>query len=192
MLKIRLLPHEWRCLTAGNDDDVLQLLRFLKKEFFALEYVDETNAIPTIQEAMRLRKEQKANEYTQRKWGLSFADFRKAKDDFPEEEYRSDIAAIGQITIEVDCILAGFVKNGLPLIVQAHGHHGVHIRDDFAVAGEGSYLAQYGLLHRDHYDVYPLNTTVYCVYEAKKYAERVSSVGKSTYFVILRAGPEVS
>ena len=34
--------------------------------------------------------------------------------------------------------------------------------------------------------MHPLNQTVYCVYEAKKYAERVSSVGKATFLVVVR------
>ena len=72
------------------------------------------------------------------------------------------------------------------MIVQVNGDHGVSIKEDFAVAGSGSYLAQYGLLHRQHYDVQTLDRTIYCVYEAKKYAERVSSVGKITYFVVIQ------
>lgn len=187
MMKVRLLPHYWRCLTAGNDDDIIPLLHLFKAAMWKLSSVDETNIIPTIQAAIQARKQQKADEYTQRKWGLSFADFRKARSEFPEEEYRLDISAIGQIPIEADCIIAGFVDGGFPLIVQAHGHGGVHIKEDFAVAGEGSYLAQYGLLHRDHYDIYPLHSTVYCAYEAKKYAERVASVGKETYLGVMKA-----
>ncbi len=55
------------------------------------------------------------------------------------------------------------------------------------VIGEGAYLAQSVLLQRGHSDVKSLEETLYCVYEAKRYAERVSSVGKDTLLVIVYA-----
>ena len=87
--------------------------------------------------------------------------------------------------MDAECILAGFLSNGFPILVLARQGN-VCICDDFAVAGEGSYLAQSVLLHREHTEVFPLERGVYSVFEAKKYAERVSSVGKMTYLGILR------
>ena len=109
----------------------------------------------------------------------------------PADLYGHDMNAIKQIVVEVDCILAGFLTDGLPILIQANGYSGVQIREDFAVAGEGAYLAQSGMLHRDHSDVNQLAQTVYCIYEAKKYAERVSSVGQVTYLAIARKNNDV-
>lgn len=188
MLKIRAIRPGWRFLTAGNDDDIIPVLHLLRNKFRSLQNIDETNIVSAVTSVLAERKQQKADDYTLRKWGMTFADFRKAKAEFPEEEYRSDIASVGLISVGVDGIVAGFDAHGFPLIVQAHGDHGVQIKEDFAVSGSGSYLAAYGLLHRDHYDVFPLQSTIYCVYEAKRYAERVSTVGKTTYLSIMRPG----
>ena len=51
--------------------------------------------------------------------------------------------------------------------------------------GEGRYLAESALMHREQDESTSLNLTLYNVHEAKKYAERVASVGKTTTMVVL-------
>jgi len=68
------------------------------------------------------------------------------------------------------------------MLLHIDGSGGVNIREDFAVAGEGGYLAQTALLHRQHSETTgSLEETMYCVFEAKKYAERVASVNSVTH-----------
>jgi hypothetical protein len=59
------------------------------------------------------------------------------------------------------------------------------LREDFATIGEGAFLAQSVLLQRKHMDTRDLAKTVYVTYEAKKYAEEVSSVGTYTTVAVL-------
>lgn len=186
MLKIRLIAPRWRCLTAGADDEVNAILPLFRKHVGGLNPIDETNIVPAVKAALQERKSQRADEHTQRKWGMSFAEFRRARSEFPEEEYRSDMFAIGQITLDLDCLLCGFLDDNLPMIIQANGTHGVSVCEDFAVAGSGSHLAQYGLLYREHYDSDSFKKTVCSVYEAKRYAERTPNVGKATFLLIVR------
>jgi len=93
--------------------------------------------------------------------------------------------SISEITLNIDCIVAGFLDDGFPMLLHLDGKGGVNIKEDFAVAGEGGYLAESGLLHRQHSEDQPLEKTLYCVYEAKKYAERVSTVNNVTHIAIL-------
>ena len=186
MLKDRALAKGWRCLSAGTDFEINSLLPLFEARIRGLAKVDETNIKPAIEGALQERKTQKADQYTRLKWGLSFEEFRKAKAQFPEEEFRADIQAIGAMEIEADCIIAGFLDDGLPMLLQAHGKYGVEIREDYAVAGEGAHLAQSVLMHREHYDFATLPEAIYTVYEAKRYAERVSSVGKMTLLAFFK------
>ena len=55
-----------------------------------------------------------------------------------------------------------------------------HIRDDMAIIGTGKALAQTALVQRQYMYVTPLGEAIYCAYEAKRYAQRIGSVGDYT------------
>ena len=189
VLKDRDMPGGWRCLTAGSDDDIYSLLPLFRREIGKLlPTIDETNIKPALEEAMRQRKTQKADGYTTAKWGMTFEQFRKARGDFPEADFRADMEAIGRDAINADCLLAGFLSDGVPLLLQAHGSFPVAIRENYAVAGTGAELAQSVLQHREYYDSSSLPGALYTVYEAKRYAERVATVGKATFMSVIRVG----
>jgi len=57
--------------------------------------------------------------------------------------------------------------------------------ENYACIGEGKYLARASLIPRRLQSITLLHTAVYCVYEAKKSAERVNSVGGGTLVTIL-------
>ena len=61
----------------------------------------------------------------------------------------------------------------------------VSIEEDFAIVGEGLYLATSSLLQREYLDTFDFEKALYCVYEAKRYAERVASVGEYTSIRVL-------
>jgi hypothetical protein len=64
------------------------------------------------------------------------------------------------------------------LIIHADEDGKVVVVEDFAVIGDGGYLAQSVLLHREHTDRKSLEQTIYTVYEAKRYAEGSRTVGR--------------
>src|SRR5215469_18865531 len=75
MLKSRSLgAASWRCLTAGTDSDILCAVRLLKNGFVATEHIDETNALSIVRDALAQRKNEKASELIQGKFGISYAD----------------------------------------------------------------------------------------------------------------------
>jgi hypothetical protein len=85
--------------------------------------------------------------------------------------------------------VAGFI-DGVPIIIETDQNAGVHIRDSNAAIGEGFYLAEAALLHRNQ----SLNDTewetIYHVYEAKNYAERVGSVSAEHWMGVMEWEPE--
>ena len=79
MLKMRPVFNGWYCLTAGSEDDLIALRYLFKSKLMALPLLDETNVLPAVREAMQERKAQKADEFTQKNWGLTYSAFRKAR-----------------------------------------------------------------------------------------------------------------
>ena len=183
-IKIRALNKSWYCLTAGGEDEITHLVRLIKAEMAKLSEINETNILPAIKEAVRARKEEKSDDICSSKWGMNFRDFRKERASFPDDDYRATMSTIERLEIEADLIVAGFVDKSFPYLIQVN-NGGAIIRDDYAVSGEGAYLAQSVFLHRQHIEGRGLWRTLYTAYEAKRYAERVPSVGRRTMLAVL-------
>jgi len=184
--KQHFLPHNWYALGAGSESDILSFVALLKLEFDAVKEINETNVQSLIRGAIQKRKNQKADEYISSKFGVSYKDFIDiGKTKFPEELFRAAFTEVSRIDLGADLIVAGFNNLQLPLICEAT-NDGVHIRDNFATIGEGAYLATSVFRHRQYHGVEDLNRAIYVVYEAKRYAERVGSVGTQTLLRVLR------
>lgn len=173
-----------RCLIAGCDTEMVAFLVHLSKELSDIAVTDEVTVPVAVRKAITAMKNEKADELLQGRWGMSFSEFRSNRSQIPEDHYRRDMEVVASTRLNGECILVGFDGNGFPLLVQINSDWSVQIQDDFAVVGEGALLAQSVLMHRQHSSVSPLSEALYCVYEAKKYAERVVSVGKYTHLSV--------
>lgn len=182
------LGDDWACLGAGSEDEYNAMLSIFIDAFCEKEEKDETNIVPLVRGCLQKRKLEKADEFLIGKWGLSYSDFRKAKSEFPETQWERDMQHVASITLDADFIVAGFLEDGLPMLLETDRHAAVRIRENYCVIGEGTYLAQATLMHRDHTEHDPLARALYCVFEAKKYAERISTVGPDTRFTIFSQG----
>jgi hypothetical protein len=186
ILKDHLLSQKWHCLKSGGDDDLNALMPLLKARPRGLGLIDETNIVSSMRTALQDRKLERCNEFTQGRYGLPYAEFlQNGKQQLPEDLFLRDISAISRVELNIDCIVAGFLDDGFPMLMKLDGTGRVTVGEDFLVAGEGAYLAQSALMHRQYYDTGPLDRAIYCVFEAKKYAERVSTVGNFTHLAIL-------
>ena len=131
------LTHSWHCLTAGSAGEINALIPLLRNRFRNELVVDETNICRLVREAIAARKTEKADEYTIARWGMSFGQFLKLKDQFPEAEFEKATAEVAQIPLTSDLLIVGFLSDDLPIIVSAVGAN-VELVEHFGVAGHGA------------------------------------------------------
>lgn len=188
-LKQKRMGAGWFLLTAGEDGEINAIERILSKKMLAQSAsklpLDDTTVPTLVRDALAERKKQKIDDHIRGQYGMTYEemiDLGHTK--LPSDIYREAMYFVRDLSIEADFIVAGF-SSGYPLLIQTEGATKVNIKDLFAVAGEGGYLAQSVLLNRGHMDVNSLERTLYCVYEAKIYSEGATSVGKTTAIQIL-------
>jgi len=135
----------------------------------------------------RLLKKDIAEEVVVFATGLSYAEFRKA---IKTGEVTRDVAngvfrAIEAKNLECEVIIVAFVdKEPYIFIVEESGH--VEERDNFALVGEGTYVAEAMLYFRKHESSDPLPVAIYNVWEALYMAaRRVATVSKTHSIDIL-------
>jgi hypothetical protein len=183
--KMKHLGKDWVALWSGNESDIMLLGNLFEKEFRGATDIDETNAVQLVRNGISLRKREKAEELTQGRFALSYDDFLKiGKNRLPSDLYRDTLSEIGNLRLGAQAIVCGFTASDV-MIIETDEEGKVALTEDFAAIGEGAYLAQSVLLQRGHIDSRKLDETLYVAYEAKRYAERVSSVGKRTTIFIL-------
>ena len=184
-LKLRSLPKNFKCLTAGKDSEILSLVHLLRDDLQNVASIDETNIKTIVDGVLSRRKKQKAEEYIQSRLAITYSDFISfGKDKLPSDIFREMIFEITKITIGAELIIAGFAGNQT-IIIETTDEGTAHLRDDFAAVGSGAYLAQASLLARGQNYGRPTDETIYCVYEAKKQSQNIKSVGESTYLLVL-------
>jgi 20S proteasome alpha/beta subunit len=184
--KSRNLGKNWVNLSAGTASEITTLTRLLAKSFSdEAGVIDESNLAGVVQRAVTSRKNQKATEHVGAKFGISYQDFiDTGKEKFPPDIFREHIHAIRNLQIPVEMVICGFTPN-IPLLCKLNQDGQISLQDHFAVCGEGEYLASSVLYHREQNEYLTLERTLYNVYEAKKYAERVPSVGELTGLFVL-------
>ncbi|MBY0561563.1 hypothetical protein [Hyphomicrobium sp.] len=195
MLKDRAVGFDWRCLTAGNEEEINAFVPLLSASMMQAKELDEVTAVPLIQDVLKKRKTQLADELTLSKWGLSFQEFRQSRAQFPDQIYQQHFDEVQRLPLRAEFIVTGFQKTkGVsygPMMIVVRSDWSVSIQEDFCAIGEGSYLATASLMRRHYSDVKAINFGIYCAYEAKKYAESVPSVGTTTGLAIYSSdGPD--
>jgi hypothetical protein len=184
-LKQRALGKGWHCLLSGYESDMISLYNHVKNHVSKADTIDETNITGIIRDAIFDRKKEKIAEYLGGKYAISYSDFLQiGKERLPNEAFRDTMQEIAAISLKAEFVIAGF-DGPFPILCQTTESGTVSIRDDFAIAGEGGFLATAALLQREQIGVKSVTETLYNVYEAKKFAQRVPSVGDATTLGIL-------
>ena len=182
-LKKHQLADTWWSLESGTSYEINALRKRLTESFVSAQSstgIGDNNIIDIVKTPLHQRKEEKIDDYVRRRFAISYGDFLEhGKERLPETQFRGAFADISGISLNAEFVIAGFV-DGRAWLIETDQFGEVKIRDDFATVGEGAILAQAALLQREHIDVRSVEETVYCVYEAKKYAEKVRSVGGIT------------
>ena len=167
----------WRCLTSGDEPEILAVLPILKKRF-AKTVIDETNVVEIVRRALQQRLLEKKEEFIQGRHAFSYERFLKeGKNILSDDQYRANSLQVEHISLRAQFIIAGFTSDGSAMLLETDDRGSVKIRENYAVIGDGYLLAQSSLVHRAHIEPFGLNRTLYSVYEAKKLAQRINTVG---------------
>lgn len=184
-LKQRTLGRNWISLTAGSESGIEALISVYRAQLNKMGQPNRQNIDEVIRAPISQRKRQLAEEYVQAKLAVSYEYFLdQGREKLPPDMFNDIIRSIASLNLDADFVIAGFIS-GFPDIYSVNSKGMVCATDEFAVAGEGGYLASAALLRRGQNNILTLEQTLYNVYEAKKYAEAVGSVGKSTVLSVL-------
>jgi hypothetical protein len=122
---------------------------------------------------------------------MSYQDFLlNGKARLPDDLFSSTFLDVERTGIDADFLVCGLDQYGLAYIAQTSADCRAVLKEDFATIGEGAYLAQASLLNRREWRE-SFEHTLYCVYEAKRFAEGASSVGASTMMMVMYQGGRV-
>lgn len=193
MLKQRLLPNSFYLLPAGDEAEIYLFLNELRKVIpLGTSKPHDDEMLQMVRKAIGNRKYAKAEDYVMQSYGLSYEEFlASGRSRFPDDIYKQVLMDIRGIDLGMEGIITGFNAYDYALIIEFDSRGQTSIREDWATVGSGSLLASASLSHRQQVDVRDPRQSLYIVYEAKKYAERVGSVGKQTTLNILAPSGEV-
>lgn len=183
--KLKNIGHDWHCLTSGEDTEINAVTQLYRTHFGAKENLLEFPLADLLRAPLADRKRQKLNEYTIGKFGIDYDTFLSVgRNQFPPELFREAMTEMSNVDLEASFILAGF-RDDVPWIFRGHRDCRITEEDGFATVGEGAYLAQSVLLQRAIQDITPVPQAAYIVYEAKRAAEQVGSVGEYTTMIMV-------
>lgn len=189
-LKIRSLGKQWYALVSGSTSSIEALVREYRIAFATATDLTAKGIYSLTKAAPIARKRDLAEEYVQSRYAISYDDFLQyGRERFPPEIFSSDLVAIKKLELDAELILAGYPTDkqnvGVPYLYHCDCFGVVRERVDYAVVGEGELLAEAALLRRKQHDMESLHHTLYNIYEAKREAESVGSVGKKLWLGLL-------
>jgi hypothetical protein len=182
--KDHAVGHGWRLLTAGTISDSLAVVKSFRLTFVNASNITAINIDKTIKDAVGNRLTQLRDEYTLGRFSMSYQDLLDQRSKFPDDVFRAAVQRINTIDLGSELILLGFMADTPELyVIERTGR--VRPVGAYATIGDGGLLASSVLMRRDHRQWEPLTATLYKVYEAKRYAEAVASVGGDTMMIIV-------
>ncbi len=140
-----------------------------------------------IKAGPRLMKKDMAEEVVTFSTGMSYVEFRKAiqSSQMTRETANGVFRAIEQKDLDCEVIVVAFVEKE-PYIFQVEQSGHVDERDNFALVGEGTYVAEAMLYFRKHESTDNAAVAIYHVWEALHIAsKRVGAVSKTHSINIL-------
>lgn len=181
------LRHGWRCLVSGDEDHFLALVRLYDIHFADKDRLTYANLDEAMKAPLYQRKKAIAEEYIRKRFAISHEEFVKfGKERLPADLFHEANQVINHTDLRASLIVAGFLGPS-PEIYYTDEHCGAHPVMNFATIGEGSHLAHSVLLRREQIGWNSLSSTLYNVYEAKRYAESIGSVGPGTNITVMKS-----
>jgi hypothetical protein len=180
--KLWRLNRGWFALGAGVPSEIMEMARVYRTCLRAedAEEITDANVNRVLKRPLQILKGQMADSHVQAKYAMSYSEFLKiGKERLPELNFRVTTEEIANIKLRSRFIILGFIDR-VPQICKTTFDFDLEFSEDFYAIGEGSYLAEAALFQRSQHANVPLMRAAYSVYEAKRIAETVPSVGKDT------------
>jgi hypothetical protein len=140
----------WQALFANEADAARTALPKLRTEFQEHSgYIDETNILQIVKTALEKRKVEINDQYIIGQIGCNYDWFMtEGKQRLPDDQFTEILRDIRCTPLGAVFIIAGFDFNEqpMPLIVWTDEYCHAKIADQYAVIGQGAYLANYGSL----------------------------------------------
>jgi hypothetical protein len=190
-MKMEVLGANWWGLLAGDVSRAQRLLvgyREVLSPPFPRNISGTSELLKLLQGPPRRMRAQLLDEHVYGRFAVTYEDFlARGKDQFPEEIFRSSIYEVAQITLECELIVCGFDKEQNARLFHVDSLGNVSEHQHFLAIGTGSSNALAMLYHRQQYEFFPKERTIYHVYEAKKFGELAPGVGRQTEVFALSA-----
>jgi 20S proteasome alpha/beta subunit len=189
--KLGSIKDGWPALVSDYISDADAFLD-LCTERFKTETFTEHNVRNLFEQAVEARLRQKREHHTQVKHSLTFEEFRdKGSSILPVGDYSKTWEELNGFGLGATALIAGCIEDE-PYIFKVHPNGTVESYDHFGAIGAGDGDAEAWLHWRGHESDASLLHTVWDVYEAKRFAEMVGSVGsKYTSLYVLKPDGKV-
>jgi hypothetical protein len=186
------LSRHWSAMISGPLMQCKELMatysEFLTTQQDALT---NDNACEMLSRPLKRIRHKLADELVHARLAISFEEFKqRGKEALTTDVRRSVLNEIMGQWVESEFILIGPSFNPQGLTVYKTHNVSVGRCADFAAVGSGAPQAEAVLYERQQNIFHDVNTTLYNVYEAKRYGEKAPGVGKKTSMAIISHDPE--
>ena len=187
--KFRKLRTGWIALMAGKRSRTREFADVFERHLRNKE-ITRDNALTVMKDGAWIHANSLREEYCHIRWGMDYGEFREWCTKLSPVIAKSYLDELKSIRFGASLIVAGFVlsEEGKPEPLICHisqQESEIRIEEEFAAIGEGRVVAIPPLLRREYDSDVPLAKAVYMVYEAKRLAEIIGSVGESTSVDVL-------
>jgi hypothetical protein len=182
-LKMDRLPHGLLALYAGNVSAARELMGIYKSDIRADDVLDEDTALECLRRSPVIKKKRMIEAYVQSRLGLTYDEFLTRQDQIDRDLRSRMFNYINELNLNVEMIVAGFAQD--VSVIFRLAWDSVDPYRHFACIGAGSPIADHLLHMREQQSYSDLYSTLYAVFEAKKFSESAPSVGKRDTILIV-------
>jgi hypothetical protein len=171
-------------LISGPISTAREITSLCRAELVDVHTENINGILDRLRDALGVYKARFADAHLRSRMGMTYEEFhREGRTALPEELFRELSYEIKAHYSSVELIIAGFIT-AKPVIFKISSDS-VWFCEDFAVIGAGTQIAEAALFNREQSFMTGRNRSLYCVYEAKKLAEKAPGVGKKTRLYIV-------
>jgi hypothetical protein len=199
--KLDWVKDGWPVVVSDTLCHAEELVGTYRKHLEGIELV-EANVLDEMKIPAQTYKAALADDYIKQTLGIDYNYFLQyGKERLPEELFRDKLDEVSRIELGASLIIAGFAKcekigpynSGLQpflcVVEDTEDHKDVvRLENDFATIGSGTYVASAALFHREQHWERPLLYTIYSVFEAHRFSNKVPGVGYAMSIDVLEPG----